>query len=147
MVLNGAIIHYSMLRPGRNKGGSPLPVEQEHRGERGRPTSAAFDGAVTRGSPLPFVLLPAVSSSSYYFCSFLRGNIPTLRPERIWVLAVVTIHFRRRDTAGPGGGCGGGGGAGPSRGTPTSVPDLGRLPPRKINSDKWALLNAFDTLT
>lgn len=149
MVLNGAIIQYSMLVPGLNKGGSPLPVEQAHRGEGAVPHLPPLMVRLQEVPPLPFVLLPAVSSSSYYFCSFLRGHVPTLRPEWIWVLAVVTVHFRRRDTAGPGGRCGGGGRAGGVKGlvhpggTPTSVPDLGCLPPRKINSDKWALLSAL----
>lgn len=88
MVLNGAIIQYSMLGSGLNKGGSPLPVEQEHRGEGAVPHLPPLmvrlqeDPTPPTLPPLPVVFLPAVSSSSYFFfCSFLRRHIPTLRPE------------------------------------------------------------------
>lgn len=154
MVLNGAIIQRWMLGPVLHKGGSPLPVEQEHRGEGAVPHLPPLMVRLQEVPPLLFVLLPVVSSSSYFFFSFLRGHIPTLRPE--WIRDLLSwrlVHFRCRDIAEPGGRCRDGGwdwrgsGARPSRGTPTSAPDLGCLPPRKINFDKWALLSAFDTLT
>lgn len=153
MVLNGAIIQHWMLGPGLNKGGSPLPVEQEHRGE----------GAVPHLPPLMVRLqeVPSSPSSSLWFLPPLIFSSPSWvdifphwgQSESGSFLSWLLVHFCCRDTAEPGGRCRDGGGAGGvkglvhPRGTPTSAPDLGCLPPRKINFDKWALLSAFDTLT
>lgn len=71
MLLNGAIIQDSMLGSGLNKGGSPLPVEQEHRGE----------GAVPHLPPLMVRLQedppPSPSSSSLRFLPPLIFSAPS----------------------------------------------------------------------
>lgn len=102
--LNGtkwAIIQNSMLGP-ELKRGFPRPVEQEDWGEGAVPHLPPLMVCLQVVSPpslLPPTLLPVVSSSSYYFCSFLRGHIPTLRPGRIWVLFCLTFSPQRYQTA------------------------------------------------
>lgn len=69
--------------------------------------------------PLPLILFPIISSSPYYYCVFLRGHIPTLWPDWIWVLSVVTLSTSTAEIPNSFMPLSGGSS---SQGTPTSLP-------------------------